>query len=70
MDGFGIALNWYMNTNLTVNTEWVWDNRYAQPTAPPSTPGTVASIPGAVSAFGDPHAVLVLTTQLNNPKLS
>ena len=31
MDGFGIALNWYMNTNLTVNTEWVWDNRYDLP---------------------------------------
>jgi phosphate-selective porin OprO/OprP len=43
MDGFGIALNWYMNTNLTLNTEWVWDNRYALPTG---------SIPGAVSAFG------------------
>ena len=43
MDGFGIALNWYLNTNLTVNTEWVWDNRYDLPTG---------SIPGAVSAFG------------------
>ena len=43
MDGFGIALNWYMNTNLTVNTEWIWDNRYDLP---------AGSIPGAVSAFG------------------
>jgi phosphate-selective porin len=43
MDSFGIALNWYMNTNLTVNTEWVWDNRYDLP---------AGSIPGAVSAFG------------------
>jgi phosphate-selective porin OprO/OprP len=46
MEGFGVALNWYANTNLTVDTEWVWDNRYAQPTT-----GTPA-IPGAVSAFG------------------
>ena len=46
MEGFGLALNWYFNTNLTVNTEWVWDNRYDQPTT------GVAAIPGAVSAFG------------------
>ena len=70
MDGFGIALNWYANTNLTVNTEWVWDNRYAQPTAQPSTAGTVASIPGAVKRIRHSRAVLVLTAQLNNPKLS
>jgi phosphate-selective porin OprO/OprP len=43
MEGFGVALNWYMNTNLTINTEWIWDNRYDLP---------AASIPGAVSAFG------------------
>ena len=43
MEGFGIALNWYMNTNLTVNTEWIWDNRYDLP---------AGSIPGTVSAFG------------------
>ncbi len=43
MDGFGIGLNWYLNTNLTVNTEWVWDNRYDLPKG---------TIPGAVSAFG------------------
>ena len=43
MEGFGIALNWYLNTNLTINTEWVWDNRYDLPTG---------SIAGAVSAFG------------------
>ena len=61
MDGFGIALNWYMNTNLTVNTEWVWDNRYDLPTG---------SIPGAVERIRNPRAVFVLTTQLNNPKLS
>ncbi len=43
MDGFGVALNWYANTNLTVDTEWVWNNRYALPTG---------SVPGAVSAMG------------------
>ncbi len=61
MEGFGIALNWYMNTNLTVNTEWVWDNRYDLP---------AGSIPGAVCAFGTRVQYLVLTAQLNNPKLS
>ena len=48
MEGVGLALNWYLNTNLTINTEWVWDNRYAQPITGTGTP----AIPGAVSAFG------------------
>jgi phosphate-selective porin OprO and OprP len=43
MEGFSVGLNWYLNTNLTVNTEWVWDNRYDLP---------AGTIPGAVSAFG------------------
>ena len=48
MEGVGLALNWYLNTNLTINTEWVWDNRYAQPITGTGTP----AIPGDVSAFG------------------
>ena len=43
MDGVGLALNWYANTNLTVLTEWNWDNRYDLPTG---------SVPGAVSSYG------------------
>ena len=43
MDGVSLGLNWYVNTNLTFNFEWVYDNRYDLP---------AASIPGAVSAFG------------------
>jgi phosphate-selective porin OprO/OprP len=43
MEGFGIALNWYLNTNLTINSEWVWDNRYDLP---------ATTVDGAVSAFG------------------
>ena len=38
MEGVGLALNWYFNTNLTVNTEWIWNNRYAQPTQPVPVP--------------------------------
>jgi phosphate-selective porin OprO and OprP len=52
MEGFGIALNWYVNTNLTINTEWIWDNRYDLPTASAAVPGSGTTIPGAVSAFG------------------
>ena len=28
MDGVTVGLNWYLNTNLTVNFDWVYDNRY------------------------------------------
>ena len=43
MQGISVGLNWYLNTNLTVNTEWVYDNRYDLPT-------NVTS--GSVCAFG------------------
>jgi phosphate-selective porin OprO/OprP len=43
MNGVSVGLNWYMNTNLTVNLEGVIDNRYDLPTG---------SIPGTVSAVG------------------
>lgn len=57
MDGFGLGLNWYLNTNLTVNMEWVYDNRYDLPGAgtTPPYPGSAnvaASIPGSTSGFG------------------
>ena len=31
MEGVSVGLNWYLNTNLTVNTEWVYDSRYDLP---------------------------------------
>jgi phosphate-selective porin OprO/OprP len=31
MDGVSLALNWYVNTNLTVMTDWVYDYRYDLP---------------------------------------
>ena len=31
MQGVSLGLNWYLNSNLTVNTEWVYDNRYDLP---------------------------------------
>ena len=67
MDGFGIALNWYVNTNLTVNTEWVWDNRYdfARQHCRYRCQHSRRR-----ERLRNPRAVLVLTTQLNNPKLS
>ena len=33
MEGFSLGLNWFLNTNLTVNTEWVYNNRYDVPSA-------------------------------------
>ena len=34
MNGVSLGLNWYLNTNLTVMTEWVYNSRYdrARPT--------------------------------------
>ncbi len=28
MEGLSVGLNWYLNVNLTVNTEWVYDYRF------------------------------------------
>ena len=43
MDGVTLALNWYLNNNLSVNFDWVYDNRYDVP---------VGTIPGYTSGFG------------------
>jgi phosphate-selective porin OprO and OprP len=43
MDGVGVALNWYLNNNLTVNFDWAFDNRHDVPV------GTVA---GETQGFG------------------
>ncbi|MCY2987346.1 MAG: porin [Planctomycetota bacterium] len=42
-DGFGLALNWYLNNNLTVNFDWIYDHRYGLPTD---------SVPGETNGFG------------------
>jgi phosphate-selective porin OprO and OprP len=43
MDGFSLALNWYLNTNLTCMFDWVYDHREAVP---------VGTTPGYTSGFG------------------
>jgi phosphate-selective porin OprO/OprP len=48
MQGVSVGLNWYLNANLTVNTEWVYDFRY-------DLPGNGAN-PGATTVVGDTSA--------------
>jgi len=43
MQGSSFGLNWYLNTNVTVNTEWVYNNRYDV------APGVVV---GSTTGFG------------------
>jgi phosphate-selective porin OprO/OprP len=43
MDGVSVALNWYLNTNLSCMFDWVYNRRYDLP------PGTV---PGFTSGYG------------------
>ena len=43
MDGVGLALNWYLNTNLNVMFDWAYDNRYDLP---------VGAVGGYTSGFG------------------
>jgi phosphate-selective porin OprO/OprP len=43
MDGFSLALNWYMNTNVSCMFDWVYDHRYDVP---------AGTIPGYTSGFG------------------
>jgi phosphate-selective porin OprO and OprP len=43
MNGVSLGLNWYLNTNLTANFDWVYNNRYDVPD------GTIA---GYTSGFG------------------
>ena len=48
MNGTSLAVNWYLNNNLNVMFDWVYDQRYDLPD------GTVANttVPGHTSAFG------------------
>jgi phosphate-selective porin OprO/OprP len=43
MDGFGLALNWYLNTNLTAMFDYVYDHRHDVP---------IGTIPGYTSGYG------------------
>jgi phosphate-selective porin OprO/OprP len=43
MDGLGVALNWYMNANVTCMFDWIYDRRYDLP---------AGTIPGHTSGFG------------------
>lgn len=43
MQGVTVAVNWYLNTNMTVNFNWVHDYRYDLP---------AGSIPGTVNGYG------------------
>ena len=49
MDGFTLALNWYVNANLNVMLDWVFDNRYDLPKG--ATPAT-STAEGFTSGFG------------------
>jgi len=50
MDGVTLGLNWYVNNNLNVNFDWVYDNRYDLPTG--VAPGALSTVPGYTSGFG------------------
>jgi phosphate-selective porin OprO and OprP len=50
MQGVSLGLNWYLNTNLTVNTEWVYNSRYDLP-GNGTNPGTT-TVEGSTSGFG------------------
>jgi phosphate-selective porin OprO/OprP len=43
MDGLSVALNWYLNANVTCMFDWVYDRRYDLPTG---------TIPGHTSGLG------------------
>jgi phosphate-selective porin OprO and OprP len=50
MQGVSTGVNWYLNSNLTVNTEWVYDFRYDVP-GNGANPGTTTVV-GDVMGFG------------------
>ena len=51
MQGVSLALNWYLNSNVTIMTDWVYDYRYdASETAVGSTAG--AKFAGSTSGLG------------------
>ncbi|MGA2032004.1 MAG: porin [Thermoguttaceae bacterium] len=50
MQGVSLGLNWYLNTNLTVNTEWVYNDRYDLPVT--GVNGGTTAFNGYTSGFG------------------
>ncbi len=61
MDGVSVGLNWYLNTNLTVNTEWVYNSRYDLPNN---------AVVGRHQRLRHSRAVVLLTRGPNYPTLS
>ena len=49
MDGVTLALNWYLNNNLNVMLDWVYDNRYDCPTGPTAA---LSTTPGYTEGVG------------------
>jgi phosphate-selective porin OprO and OprP len=49
MDGMSLGLNWFLNTNLKAQFDYVYNHRYNVPTGPTAATGT---IPGYTSGFG------------------
>jgi phosphate-selective porin OprO and OprP len=53
MNGYSLALNWYLNTNLTVMTDWVVNNRYDLPNGTGVPTGTAGkSLAGTTNGLG------------------
>lgn len=51
VDGVSLALNWYINTNLTVMTDWVYDDRHDTQTT--GVNGAASTVPaGSTNGFG------------------
>jgi phosphate-selective porin OprO and OprP len=49
MDGLSVGLNWYLNTNLKVQFDWIYDRRGDLPTGPSAA---TSSQPGFTNGFG------------------
>ena len=43
MDGYSLGLNWYLNNNIKVQFDWIYDQRVEMP---------VGTIPGHTLGFG------------------
>ncbi|GEM_PF-1732352 len=53
MDGLSIGLNWFLNDNLKVQFDWIYDHRYALPTTLVGAPTPAnSSMPGQTQGFG------------------
>jgi phosphate-selective porin OprO/OprP len=50
MNAFTLGVNWYLNNNLNVMFDWIYDQRYAVPST--GTAAAPATDPGHVNGFG------------------